>query len=290
MTDIDVAPSLADALHEELVGWGVSRGACALVDVDGIVASAGDTGVSHPWASVTKIIAALSVLDVVHDGLLDLDDPAGPPGATVRHLLAHASGLAFDETRVIARPGTRRVYSNVGIDTAVSAACAASRAPDAATLITNRVLLPLGMRGTRLTGPASHGAVGPLEDLARLAAELIDPRVLPARVVADAANPAFPGLAGLLPGYGKQVPNDWGLGLELKGGKCPHWMPPEAPADAFGHFGQAGSFLWVDRSCLVAAVALTGTPFGPWAVDAWPRSSSRWLRTWKCQGGRHDSS
>ena len=34
MTDIDVAPSLADSLHEELVGWGVSGGACALVDVD----------------------------------------------------------------------------------------------------------------------------------------------------------------------------------------------------------------------------------------------------------------
>ena len=44
--------------------------------------------------------------------MVDLDEPAGPPGATVRHLLAHASGLPFEGAAPIARPGTRRIYSN----------------------------------------------------------------------------------------------------------------------------------------------------------------------------------
>ena len=39
---------------------------------------------------------------------------AGPLGATVRHLLAHASGLAMDSDLALAKPGTRRMYSNYG--------------------------------------------------------------------------------------------------------------------------------------------------------------------------------
>ena len=68
------------------------------------------------WASVTKLLVALAALDAVQRGLLDLDEPAGPPGSTVRHLLSHASGLAFDSDAVLARPGTRRIYSNRGIE------------------------------------------------------------------------------------------------------------------------------------------------------------------------------
>ena len=38
----------------------------------------------------------------------------------------------------------------------------------------------------------------------------------------------------------------------------------------FGHFGQAGTFLWVDPDAGVACVALTDRPFGPWAAEVWP--------------------
>ena len=68
------------------------------------------------WASVTKLVTALAVLLAVDDGLIDLDEPAGPPGSTVRHLLAHASGLPFEGETVLAQPGTRRIYSNPGFD------------------------------------------------------------------------------------------------------------------------------------------------------------------------------
>ena len=272
---------LASALAEEFASWGTERGACALVDAQGVVAAAGDPDDVLPWASVTKVAAALAVLDVVEDGLLDLDAPAGPPGSTVRHLLGHASGLAFDEDRVLAGPGRRRIYSNVGIDRVADAAVAASAAEDPAALITARVLAPLGMGRTVLVGPAAHGAQGPVADLARLAQELVQPTVLRPSVVSAATTLSFPGLAGVLPGFGRQEPNDWGLGVEIRDHKAPHWTPDVLSPRTFGHFGQAGSFLWVDPERALGAVALTGTPFGPWAAQSWPRSSARWVEIWE---------
>jgi CubicO group peptidase (beta-lactamase class C family) len=277
--------ALAHLLDEDLADWG-SSGAAAVVSAQGVEAASGHLRAPLPWASVTKIVSALAVLDVVHDGALDLDEPAGPPGSTVRHLLGHASGLAFGDDRVLAEPGVRRIYSNTGIDVAVAHAVARSGARDAADLLEQRVLRPLGMASTRLAGPAAHGMVGPVRDLALLALELLQPHVLPLAVVEEAVSPSFPGLAGVLPGFGRQDPNDWGLGIELRGAKRPHWMPPGATSNAFGHFGQAGSFLWVDRALGVGAVALTGRPFGPWAVEAWPRSSQRWLEAWLHDGPR----
>src|SRR6184192_2578833 len=66
------------------------------------------------WASVTKLATALAVLVAAEEGVVDLDEPAGPPGSTVRHLLAHASGLPFEGTTPIGPPGRRRIYSNEG--------------------------------------------------------------------------------------------------------------------------------------------------------------------------------
>jgi CubicO group peptidase (beta-lactamase class C family) len=57
------------------------------------------------WASVTKLATAVAMLVAAEEGLVDLDEPAGPPGSTLRHLLAHASGLPFDPGAPIARPG-----------------------------------------------------------------------------------------------------------------------------------------------------------------------------------------
>ena len=88
---------------------------------------------------------------------------------------------------------------------------------------------------------------------------------------------AFPGLAGVLPGFGRQDPCDWGLGFELRDAKRPHWTGARNSAGTFGHFGQSGGFLWVDPAAAVACAVLTDTAFGPWAADAWPALSDRVL-------------
>jgi len=81
----------------------------------------------------------------------------------------------------------------------------------------------------------------------------------------------FPGLKGVLPGFGRMEPNDWGLGFELRDAKSPHWTGAHNSPRTFGHFGRTGSFLWVDPHRGLALACLTDLAFGDWARDAWPR-------------------
>lgn len=83
----------------------------------------------------------------------------------------------------------------------------------------------------------------------------------------------FPGLDGILPGYGSQRPNDWGLGFEIRSAKSPHWTGTGNSPRTFGHFGQSGTFLWVDPAAGLACVALTDRDFGDWAKPVWTELS-----------------
>lgn len=259
-------------LRAEIADWPVGSASVAVVGPAGVLDIV-DDGQSYPWASVTKVVTALTVLDATFEGVIGLDDELGPPGSTLRHLLSHASGLAIDTDRVLARPGTRRVYSNRGIDLAAEYLAGRTGRPFADEL-TDRVFHLLGMSGTELTGPPAHGARGPIADLAALATDLLRPTLLLPNVVTLAGTIAFPGLDGVLPGFGRQQPNDWGLGCEIRNGKSPHWTAPGNSPGTFGHFGQSGSFLWVDPAAGLACVSLSDTNFGPWAADRWPRLSA----------------
>jgi CubicO group peptidase (beta-lactamase class C family) len=253
-------------------GWGAPTVAVAVVDADGVAASRGPLDAVLPWASVTKVATALVVLAGVERGVLALDDRAGPPGATVRHLLAHAAGYAFDGPGLVATPGRTRVYSNTGYEVAADRLADAAGRPFAA-LLDEWLLRPLGMDATRLAGPASQGMDGPVADLVVLARELLAPRVLAPDLVAAASSVAFPGLRGVLPGFGLQDPNDWGLGPEIRGRKAPHWTGSRNSPATFGHFGRSGTFMWIDPAALLALVCLTDRPFGAWAGEAWPSLS-----------------
>ena len=132
------------------------------------------------------------------------------------------------------------------------------------------VCVPLEMTATTLPGSPAADGVSTAADLARFAAELQAPTLLDPRHVAEATEVAYPGLDGLLPGFGRQRPNDWGLGFEIRDGKSPHWTGSASSPRTFGHFGQAGTFLWVDPDARVAAVALTDRDFGEWSKQAWP--------------------
>ena len=265
--------------------WGADHSAAALVGPDSVIDSHGDRDKPFSWASITKLATALAVLSMVEEGLLDLEEPGGPSEATVRHLLAHASGLPFEGATVIAQPGRRRIYSNAGFD-ALGELVAERAGRSFELVLTDRVLAPLGMAATKLVGRPSAGLEGPLTDLAALAAELLRPTIISAATLAAATAVAFPGLKGLLPGVGTFDPLDWGLGFEIRDAKVPHWTGTSNSAETFGHFGGAGTFLWVDPIIDRALVCLTDREFGPWALDAWPRFSDLVIAT---QGARQTS-
>jgi CubicO group peptidase (beta-lactamase class C family) len=250
--------------------WPVGHVAVAVVGRDGtVLAAAGDQDREFRLASVTKLLTAYATLIAVEEGALDWDTPAGPPGATVRHLAAHASGLAFTGEAVPAAPGARRIYSNTGFEV-LAATIAGAAGMDFAEYLRQGVCEPLGMRATRLDGSPAAGAVSTAADLVRFAAELQAPTLVHEDTLAGAVQVAFPGLDGVLPGFGRQQPNDWGLGFELRDGKSPHWTGAASSPATFGHFGQSGTFLWVDPDAGAAAVALTDRDFGAWAQRAWP--------------------
>ena len=234
----------------------------------------GDADAVHEWASVTKLATALAVVVACEEGTLALDAPCGPPGSTVRHLLAHAGGYDFDTPSVLAAPGVRRIYSNTGYEVLAGALADAAGMPFEQYL-REAVLDPLGMGSTVLVGSPAAGLRGPLANLLRLAAELQAPTL----VTTPMADVQYPGLAGVLPGFGRQDPNDWGLGPEVRGTKSPHWTGSLNSPATFGHFGAAGSFLWVDPVAGVAACYLGDRPFGPWAAEAWPALADRILRS-----------
>jgi CubicO group peptidase (beta-lactamase class C family) len=250
-------------------GWPVESAAvCVIGAREG---SRGELGRSYAWASVTKLVTSLAALVAAEEGIVDLDGEAGPPGSTVRHLLAHASGLPLDEGAPIAQPGTRRIYSNAGFELLAGVVGDAAEMPFAEYLA-EAVLRPLGLTA-RLAGSPASGISGTADDLRRLAAFLLtgEPALIAAETLAEATSVQFPGLVGVLPGYGRMDPNDWGLGFELRDGKRPHWTGRLNSPGTFGHFGQSGSFVWVDRDAGVACACLTDTRFGDWAKDAWPR-------------------
>src|SRR5687767_2520642 len=149
---------------KQIDGWGAEHASAGVARAGEIVATHGPVDESLRWASVTKLVAALATLVAAEEGTLDLDEPAGPPGATVRHLLAHASGLPFEGTMPIAQPGERRIYSNSGFEEVGRALEARAEMPFERYL-RHAVLDPLGMRGTKLVGSPAAGLHGTLDDL-----------------------------------------------------------------------------------------------------------------------------
>jgi CubicO group peptidase (beta-lactamase class C family) len=264
-----------DALHV-IDTWGARTAAAGVVRIEGEADVFGPRGVVLRWASVTKLLTGIAVLVAVEEGTVDLDEPAGPEGSTLRHLLAHASGLPADEGPPLTAPERRRIYSNYGIE--LAAGLVAERAGiEFGDYLHAAVLEPLELAGD-LHGSPAWGYRGPLDDLLALARELLAPRLVAPETLAEAISVQFSGLAGVLPGWGRMEPNDWGLAFELRDAKRPHWTGSMASPRTFGHFGAAGTFLWVDPDAGTALGVLTDKEFGDWAKQAWPELSDSVLR------------
>jgi CubicO group peptidase (beta-lactamase class C family) len=258
----------------------VPAASAAVVNKSGVLVQHGDIDQVYRLASVTKPLVARAVQVAVEEGAIELDTPAGPPGSTVRHLLAHASGLAAQNGDILAAPGKRRIYSNFGFRTlAETVEQHSGIAFD--QYLSEAIFEPLGMRSSRLEGGASaagFGAWSCVSDLVAFAGDLLAPRTVSADMHSDAITVQFPGLDGVLPGYGAQRPNDWGLGFEIRDGKSPHWTGAVNSARTFGHFGQAGTFIWVNPDVELALVVLTARDFGEWAKEPWSALSSEVLK------------
>jgi CubicO group peptidase (beta-lactamase class C family) len=253
--------------------WPVENAATAVVSDEGkLLGRHGDQDHVYRLASVTKLLTAYAALIAIEEGVAELDDPAGPEGSTIRHLLAHTSGLNLDEHTSVAPVGKRRVYSSAGFEQ-LADELARRSGIDFADYVREGVLGPLGMTATVFEGSPGHGASSTVADLAVFAAELQRPTLLDTSTVKAATQVVFPGLAGVLPGFGRQDPNDWGLGFEVRDHKDPHWTGSANSPATYGHFGQTGTFLWVDPAAGAACVTLTDRNFGDWAIEAWPAYS-----------------
>jgi CubicO group peptidase (beta-lactamase class C family) len=259
----------------EVDGWEVPHPAVAVLDRSGRVVAHGDT--THPSriASVSKLLTSYAMALAVSEGAVELDDEVGPPGATLAHLLAHTAGYGFEsDAAVVAPVGTRRVYSNRGVEEAAAHLERSAGIPFA-DYLREAVLDPLGMAATEPVGSPAFGFHSTVDDLGRFAAELLAPRLLDPGTLAGWVAVRFPGLAGVVPGVGRFDPCDWGLGFERNFGRPGHWAGSTVSADTFGHFGGSGSFLWVDPARGLSAVCLTDREFGPWALEVWPSLCDR---------------
>jgi CubicO group peptidase (beta-lactamase class C family) len=256
--------------------WSAENVAVAALSPGGELGRRGAASRAFRWASVTKPVTALAALVAAEEGTIDLDEPAGPLGSTIRHLLSHASGLPFDAGAPIAKPGTRRIYSNAGIEVAAERIELHAEMPFAEYL-SKAVLRPLGMKA-ELRGPPSAGLYGTLDDLAAFVRELFAPTLIAPETLAEAVSVQFPGLAGVIPDLGRFDPNDWGLGFELKDGKQPHFSGTLTSPRTFGHWGGSGTFFWVDPERSLALAVLTDLEFGEWAKEAWPVLSDAVVR------------
>ena len=257
------------SLEELAARWPVDRVAAGVTNADGTLWTMGAVDWAPRIASVSKLFVGMCALIAMEELSITLDDEAGPPGSTVRHLLAHASGLAFDDDVVLAPPATRRIYSNTGIERFAEHLAAATGIAFGEYLRLG-VIEPLELEATSLRGSPAGSMHGSITDLLTFGRELLAPTLVSGETMRMATEAHFPDLDGVVPELGRYSPCPWGLTFELKHDKAPHWTGLTNAWETFGHFGGTGSFLWVDPAAGLACTALTDTEFGPWAMEHWP--------------------
>ncbi len=255
-----------------LESWPVNNVAAAAIGPDGAVHRVGDQSRVFALASITKLFTAAAVHLAVEEGsvlLSDVPDATTSRGATIADLLAHGGGLAPNGD-VLDDPGQRRIYSNGAYDL-VASVVERSTEMAFADYLAEGVFTPLAMATAALSGSPAYGARASVDDLVAFTTGL--PKLLAPATLFQMTNPHLPDLDGVLPGYGRQTPNVWGLGPEIRSTKSPHWTGALNSPETWGHFGQAGTFLWVDPTRNTSLIALTDQPFGEWALPLWPAFS-----------------
>ena len=269
MALLDSAWSLADA-------WPVTESSIAVVHRDG-VETHGDMHRRQRIASVSKPLSAYAVLIAVEEGSVQLDDAVGQTGCTVRHLLAHAGGYAFDGAAPVGKPGVKRIYSNTGFDM-LAQHVEHSTGIAFQEYLDDAVFAPLGMHNSALEGSCAKDVHATAHDLLQFVNELRSPTLIAHETYMDAVMPVFPALAGIVPGIGSFDPCPWGLGFEIRGHKNPHWTGSRNSSSTFGHFGGIGTFMWIDPVADAACVMIAEREFDEWGMQYWPAFNDEVLR------------
>ena len=223
-----VSPDL-QALRQ-IESWPVSFAAAGVVTPRRPRREAGgDTAQSVRLASVSKAVAALAVLVAAEEGVVDLDEPAGPPvdrAAPARaRLRAPLRGRRADRA---ARPpphllerGLPRLW--------------ATHLEERAEMPFADYVRALRLRAARDRARAERRPGGGHARLARRSPRrgsrlrAADPN-RPARRSTSWRAVQFPGLSGVLPDYGRFDPLDWGLGVQMR----------DSGADLDGHARLSG--------------------------------------------------
>lgn len=255
---------------ELLDSWPCPQVSAAVLDADGSMYTHGDTTQVYALASITKLFTAVAVHLAVEEGTVTLDEVLDDHGSTMADLLAHASGLSPQGDR-LDEPGRRRIYSNAGYELAASVVASHADMPFA-DYLHEGVFAPLSMSSTRLLSSPAFGAASTVDDLNRFLlglGTLLAPSTIEAMV-----TPYLPELIGVLPGYGRQTPNTWGLGPEIRSDKTPHWTGTQNSPRTWGHFGATGTFIWTDPAVNVSMIVLTDRDFGDWAIPLWTEASN----------------
>jgi CubicO group peptidase (beta-lactamase class C family) len=280
-----VLPALPDSSLSSILAsideWPVPHAAAAVVHHETVVATHGEIDRVFRLASISKVITAWTCLIAVEEGSVSLDDAVGPPGSTLRHCLAHAAGYGFDTSSPIMGVGKRRIYSNTGIETAAKHV-AERTGLMFADYMNEAIFEPLAMHDTSLKASPAYAVFSTIHDMTLFMEELMSPTLISHATAQDAITVQYPELGGVIPGLGSYKPNPWGLGIEIRDGKQPHWTGTLNSPQTFGHFGGSGTMMWIDPKINTGLIALTDLDFDKWpseALTAWSSLSDAVIRS-----------
>ena len=249
--------------------WRTSSCECETAGVER-VREYGDVSAVRPWASVSKMAVAMAFGVEMDWGLHAYSEMVGPRGANFANLFSHSSGLGLEEGDPVVPVGTKRVYSNYGVDYAV-AKIVGENPP--AEWLDDRVFSPLGMTSSALLGRPAAGVSGSTEDMEKLAIAWLRPDALAASTRDRMIRPYLPELAG-------HRPRVWSIhavsvghrAQRSEGRRATGWVT--GLPTSFGHFGMSGSLMLLNVDEGIGVVATTTEDFGPWAVALWPAWTS----------------
>jgi CubicO group peptidase (beta-lactamase class C family) len=258
-------------------------------------------------ASLTKPLVAAACMCAVEEELLELDEEVRDGFTLrhlLSHCSGLPADAGDLDVRPVDRPGTYRRYSNAGYALAARLVESAAEMPFREYL-RRSVLDPLGMDASLGLGHADAERVAVVRQpgLWKLGQQFFNSEAFRAAALPESGGFAtVRGYAryltcllaegratggallapetvdemlatqfGELPGGVEAVATwdacPWGLGLDVRGRRKPHWTGDALTATANTHFGSSGTLAWIDRERGVGLVVLAsrGSYSGWWA-------------------------